>query len=476
MKNFRSILAWLIIVASVGYHVYQWGQTPELSRESGERALSIEERMFLFQMRVILGSKDALGEYLTTASPVMAQTARDSYKQGVSQVVEQIFRDAPLDLESANNRTLLREKIIFALRLNENYRVDSLTKSLSAAHRNEYEEYFDEVFLRVVERQKTAKDPTLTQEESNLFDEELLDFAKFLHVQSVEYSLELDPEVRLEVKTKASNFFVGALSFIGLIGLAGFFFVFYCWLFLSGRTKFLYKKSGMPKYLPIETFALYMLAMLFAPKLLQYLMMHGYITNIIIANVVFISATLLILLWPVFWGQPVFAVRQAYGIYFDSVKGFLKNIIIAPTFYLGSWIVFITALVLYGLLLEHLHIQVEKGAHPIVPLLLSSKDSSTPLLIALLATVIAPLIEEIMFRGALYSGLRGYMNAPISIVLSALLFASIHPQGAIGMLPLTFIGIFLAFLREWRGSLVTPIIAHACVNGGTLIMVTLLMK
>jgi len=476
MNNYRSILAWLVIIASVAYHVSQWGDTVVLQQEVTERNLSIEERMLLFQTRAILGSKDVIGEFLLTSSPDFAQTTWQSYKQSVTQVIQPIFKDAQFGLEDQTHRSLLREKIILALRIQDYERVNSLSRTLSTVNKSNYEQTFDQVFLRVIDRQKNNNDTSLSQAESQLLEEELLDFSKFLHVAFDGKSLELAPDVRAEVKSKAQAFFVGILSFISLILLSGLLFIFYCWLFLSGRTKLLYKKSGLPKHLPVETFALYMLAMLFAPTLLPYLIQQGLITNILVANVVFITGTLIILLWPVIWGQPLFTMRQSYGIYFDSFKGFLKNIFIAPSFYLASWIVFITGLIFYGLLLEHFHVQVEKGAHPIVPLLLSSKDSNTPLLIALLATVIAPFIEEIMFRGALYSGLRNYLKAPFAIVTSALLFAAIHPQGAIGMLPLTFIGIFLAFLREWRGSLVAPMLAHACVNGGTLIMVTLLMK
>lgn len=475
MHNIRLTLAWLVILLSVGYQVWQWRDAPEETPQASVRTLSIEERMLLFQTRAILGSKDALSEYLLSSPPTLAQTAWQSYNQGVSQVVEQIFKNAPFELESPNYRALLRDKIILALRLGDKARVDSLSQILSSSSKSSEEESFDKIFLSIVSRQQADLNPNLSQTELLVLSDELLDFSEFLKVTREGNALELAPEVRTEVKEKATKFFVGIISFFSLIGLSVILFLFYSWLFLTGRTKLLYKKSGLPKHLPFETFALYMLAMLFAPRLIHFLMSQGLLTNILAANVLFITATLIILLWPVIWGQPIFTMRHAYGIYFDSLKGFIKNIFIAPTFYLSSWVVFATGLVLYGLLLEYLQINVERGAHPIVPLLLSSKDSNTPILIALLATIIAPVIEEIMFRGALYSGLRSYFKAPFAIVSSALLFAAIHPQGAIGMLPLTLIGMFLAFLREWRGSLVAPMLAHACVNGGTLIIVTLLM-
>ena len=55
-------------------------------------------------------------------------------------------------------------------------------------------------------------------------------------------------------------------------------------------------------------------------------------------------------------------------------------------------------------------------------------------------------------------------------MLSAALFAAIHPQGIVGFAPLFAIGATLAALREWRGSLIAPMVAHGCVNGVTLIL------
>jgi hypothetical protein len=93
-----------------------------------------------------------------------------------------------------------------------------------------------------------------------------------------------------------------------------------------------------------------------------------------------------------------------------------------------------------------------------------------------MAVVVAPCVEEVMFRGAFYSWLREYCSATFSIITSAVIFAAIHPQGLIGLVPLTFIGVILAIVREWRGTLSAAIATHACFNAGTLIVVLLLFR
>ena len=126
--------------------------------------------------------------------------------------------------------------------------------------------------------------------------------------------------------------------------------------------------------------------------------------------------------------------------------------------------------------MTQLGIDSEQGAHPVVPILTETKESSKIIYIFILAVIVAPLVEEVMFRGALYSWLRARLGIAFSIIISSVVFAAIHPQGAIGLVPLSCIGASLALLREWRGNLVAPIIAHACFNMGTLILVLTIFR
>jgi membrane protease YdiL (CAAX protease family) len=91
-----------------------------------------------------------------------------------------------------------------------------------------------------------------------------------------------------------------------------------------------------------------------------------------------------------------------------------------------------------------------------------------------LAAVFAPLAEETMFRGALFHHCRRGLPWWLSAGIVALIFAAIHPQGWVGIPLLATIAVVLAALREWRGSLIAPIVCHACVNAVTVTMLVLM--
>ena len=62
------------------------------------------------------------------------------------------------------------------------------------------------------------------------------------------------------------------------------------------------------------------------------------------------------------------------------------------------------------------------------------------------------------------------------MIVSALVFAIVHPQGAIGVVPLASIGIVLAFAREWKQSLLLCMAIHACFNAGTMALLLLFFR
>lgn len=77
--------------------------------------------------------------------------------------------------------------------------------------------------------------------------------------------------------------------------------------------------------------------------------------------------------------------------------------------------------------------------------------------------IVAPIVEEIVFRGLLYGWLRPKLGVSLGAGLSALAFAAAH---GIGMLiPALFvIGLILTWVYERSGSLWPPIIVHGVFN------------
>ena len=89
----------------------------------------------------------------------------------------------------------------------------------------------------------------------------------------------------------------------------------------------------------------------------------------------------------------------------------------------------------------------------------------------LASVVVAPVAEEILFRGAAYrflrdrtADLRPEIGIAISTLVSAAMFALPHFLGW-GAVPayLTY-GAGFALLREWRGSLIACVTLHAAIN------------
>ncbi|HEU4701034.1 MAG TPA: CPBP family intramembrane glutamic endopeptidase [Conexibacter sp.] len=95
-------------------------------------------------------------------------------------------------------------------------------------------------------------------------------------------------------------------------------------------------------------------------------------------------------------------------------------------------------------------------------------DESTAALVAVcvLVTVIAPLAEEVFFRGYFYGALRNWRGPWPAAVLTGLVFGGIHAGGtdAVFLVPLAILGVALCFVREQTGSLLPCIALHALNN------------
>lgn len=81
----------------------------------------------------------------------------------------------------------------------------------------------------------------------------------------------------------------------------------------------------------------------------------------------------------------------------------------------------------------------------------------------LLAVVAAPLCEEFIFRGLIFGGLRRSMGLLPSMLLSAALFAIVHPP--LSMLPVFALGLGTAFVYNRTRALLAPMLVHAIYNG-----------
>jgi membrane protease YdiL (CAAX protease family) len=170
---------------------------------------------------------------------------------------------------------------------------------------------------------------------------------------------------------------------------------------------------------------------------------------------------LLIIPVVIFWlfrnGSTFEEQRRALG--WHTGKGVLREVGAGIAGYLAGIVVMVAGFLVTYLLVKRTGISPE---HPLIHIL--QGNIWHVLGLYALVSVFAPFIEETMFRGALFHHLRRRWGWAITAPVVAFIFAVIHPQGWVAVPVLGSIAIVLAALREWRGSLIAPMVAHACNN------------
>lgn len=105
-----------------------------------------------------------------------------------------------------------------------------------------------------------------------------------------------------------------------------------------------------------------------------------------------------------------------------------------------------------------------------------------PVLFALMTIAIvllAPIIEELLFRGFLQNLLKRYLGRTTALILTAIIFACAHFARSQGIgnfqliCSLSVLAFFLGFIYERQGTLWAPIALHATFNGFSVLFLSL---
>lgn len=83
-----------------------------------------------------------------------------------------------------------------------------------------------------------------------------------------------------------------------------------------------------------------------------------------------------------------------------------------------------------------------------------------------LAVVAAPLCEEFIFRGLIFGGLRRTLAPLPSALVSAAIFAVVHPP--LSMLPVFVLGLCTAWAYQRSQTLLAPMLVHALYNAAVV--------
>lgn len=114
-------------------------------------------------------------------------------------------------------------------------------------------------------------------------------------------------------------------------------------------------------------------------------------------------------------------------------------------------------------------------SHPAAETLLSNPTPFAVFNVFFGACIMAPLLEEFIFRGLILSAFLRVMRPASAILLNGFAFAAIHPQGIAGIPALMAIGVILAMMTYQTGSLIPAITGHALSNF-TVLCLNLLMN
>lgn len=96
-------------------------------------------------------------------------------------------------------------------------------------------------------------------------------------------------------------------------------------------------------------------------------------------------------------------------------------------------------------------------------------------LLLVMVVIIGPAVEEIIFRGYLYTAFRKYFSFVFSVLVTSFLFSFIHAD-VFALIPIFCIGFVLSVVYEYTGSIVSSFTAHALWNLNTFLVFVLLFK
>jgi membrane protease YdiL (CAAX protease family) len=291
-----------------------------------------------------------------------------------------------------------------------------------------------------------------------------------------------DPEARAAVLAPALRtalILVSGITVLAAAALVGFCaLVVFLVLLFAGKLR-----DGLPgpyQYGGVyaEAFALwialYVGLSLAAPRL------HLRGPPLLLAGAMMLLCLVLGLLWPLFRGVPWDRLRRDAGLTFGRTPP-LEPLLGVACYVMNLPLLAVGVVLTLGLL--HLqkylkghglggHLEPQDlPTHPVVGVM-NHMDWLLLLQLLLVASVLAPLVEETMFRGLLYRHLReltGRWGRPLSTLAGALvvsfLFALIHPQGWTAIPALMALAIGFSLMREWRGTLIPSMVAHGINNG-----------
>jgi membrane protease YdiL (CAAX protease family) len=140
-----------------------------------------------------------------------------------------------------------------------------------------------------------------------------------------------------------------------------------------------------------------------------------------------------------------------------------------PLFVMLLPVVWIATLIWSSILnvLQHLGVVEDFAPQELVTLFQSGGDWLAIGTLIFMAIVVAPVVEEIIFRGCIYRFLKSQTTLLGAQIISGSVFAMLHAN-LLSFVPLVLVGVLLARVYEKTGSLGVAIWFHAFFNAFSL--------
>jgi membrane protease YdiL (CAAX protease family) len=178
---------------------------------------------------------------------------------------------------------------------------------------------------------------------------------------------------------------------------------------------------------------------------------------------------LLTIFWPLFRGMEWMRWKREIG--WHRGQGVGKEVLAGIAGYLaGLPLYFAMALLMVMVMFV---VSFFRGGSPMPPnnkVLDLVEGGSPAILIAvfILATCWAPIVEESIFRGALFGHLRRRLPLVLAALGSCMVFAVLHGYMFMQLFVVGTLGFWFAIVREWRGSLIASATGHFIHNSVVL--------
>lgn len=145
--------------------------------------------------------------------------------------------------------------------------------------------------------------------------------------------------------------------------------------------------------------------------------------------------------------------------------GVIATLLVLPT----TWILQF----LSGSVLQWLHLNPRE--QETVKILQGTEGLQNHIITGIATIIIAPVAEEILFRGIMYPAIKRMGYPRLALWITALVFAAIH-HNLQTFVPLVFLAVVLIWLYEYTGNLLACIVTHSLFNAVNFIALYLIQN